>query len=179
MVSRFKLLFKKIMKTKTIKIEKKLEKEYKFDIEYRDFEYNNMEVYTIIASDKNGNYNNHITVSQWATHNCQVSTIGGIHQLTNATVRTFEKVNKKEFEDDFVQLIKKRSKRQCLIDVVKEYYDEIIPILERNSEDFHIMFEQPYKNSTGTNMIMIMFKWDEEDYDDDYYDDDEDWDDDY
>ena len=159
-----------------------MKKNYKINVQESDcFSLN---VKEIKISTLDNTYCNTITISDWATGNCQVSTIGFIQLLVN--LKGYKNIYKSDLnllEDDLIKVIRSKTRRQCIIDIQFFYRDYIINIFKRNASNFGILVETPYTNSTNNSMVLIMFKWDMEDYDDneeDYEDNEyDDEDDDY
>lgn len=170
MVSKCRLLFKKIKRKIMSEVVKKKEtKEIKYKIEIeRATSIEAINVVNAVISTKNDSYKRHISISEYITGNCQICAIGFLNNLILSPLRPSDEEEAIVFEDTIISKLKLYSKRQVIIDIEEEYEEDLVKILKRNSDNYHEMFRQPYQNGTGTDMIMIMFKWDEYDYDEEH-----------
>ena len=155
-------------------------KEVKEVIDYKIYYANvNDSRNVIIVSTKDDKYKHYIYLG--STSNCQLTVLGNVDNcFLHHSLKPKSEKEAIIYENKLATIIKNNSNRQILIDVIDSKFDNIIEIFKRNSDDFHIIIKESYQNSTGTDMILCMFKWDKLDLDPDHpdYEDEYEWDDD-
>jgi len=94
-------------------------------------------------------------------HNCQIFTIGSAANILKPPVfidddrvAKHPNLSDEEILEHFVQASIKVGKKLMLIDV----YQTLIEDVKRVFKDRPILFESPYQNLTGSNMVMFLIK---------------------